>query len=158
MPDSPPSVFLYNSACLPVLLLYNNQPPINAATCTNIYFIARSNCNLHYGRISYVINTSSVNAHGIYNVSCFTDTFLIPQHHPGQYMIYLPTQQRLQEQVYFLDMPVLLEVLMLQVFKLVPRNISQLRPAKCVFYQRYYLQLTLWTNLVCGQYYWCECI
>lgn len=50
---------------------------IATATCTNIYFIAGSNCNLHYGKMSYVLNNSGVNAYSIYNVSCFTDSYLI---------------------------------------------------------------------------------
>jgi hypothetical protein len=46
------------------------------ATCTNIYFVAGSSCNLHYGQMSYVPNNSGVNAYSIYNVSCFTDSYL----------------------------------------------------------------------------------
>ena len=50
---------------------------IATATCTNIYFSANSNCNLHYGKMSYVLNTSGVNAFGIYNVSCFAEAYPI---------------------------------------------------------------------------------
>lgn len=45
---------------------------IATSTCTNIYFVAGANCNLHYGPTSYVLNTNGVNAYSLYDVSCFT--------------------------------------------------------------------------------------
>ena len=49
---------------------------IATATCTNVYFVVGKSCNLHYGKLSYVINNSGVNAYEIYDVACFTDAFL----------------------------------------------------------------------------------
>ncbi|PVH71238.1 hypothetical protein DL98DRAFT_660757 [Cadophora sp. DSE1049] len=44
---------------------------IATATCTNVFFIAGSACNLHYGVNSYVVNNSGVNAYSMYDTSCF---------------------------------------------------------------------------------------
>ncbi|KAH7397939.1 hypothetical protein BKA64DRAFT_708613 [Cadophora sp. MPI-SDFR-AT-0126] len=44
---------------------------MTTATCTNVFFIAGSACNLHYGVNSYVVNNSGVNAYSMYDTSCF---------------------------------------------------------------------------------------
>lgn len=41
-------------------------------SCTNLYFNVGVNCNLHYGPISYVVNTNGVNSYSLYAVACFT--------------------------------------------------------------------------------------
>jgi hypothetical protein len=45
---------------------------VATSTCTNFYFNAGVNCNLHYGATSYVLNTNGVNAYSLYDVSCFS--------------------------------------------------------------------------------------
>ena len=47
------------------------------STCTNFYFIAGSNCNLHYGANSYVLNNGGVNAFTLYDISCFTTCAIV---------------------------------------------------------------------------------
>ena len=44
---------------------------IATATCTNFYFNVGVNCNLHYGPVSYVLNTNGVNSYSLYEISCF---------------------------------------------------------------------------------------
>jgi hypothetical protein len=41
---------------------------------TNIYFVTRTNCNLHYGLALYMLNTNGVNTFSLYDISCFTST------------------------------------------------------------------------------------
>ena len=43
----------------------------STSTCTNFYFVNGTSCNLHYGKISYVINNTGVNAYNFYNLACF---------------------------------------------------------------------------------------
>ncbi|KAH7364617.1 hypothetical protein BKA65DRAFT_573061 [Rhexocercosporidium sp. MPI-PUGE-AT-0058] len=45
---------------------------MQTATCTNVLFIQGKACNLKFGALAYVPNTSGVNAYGLYDVSCFT--------------------------------------------------------------------------------------
>ncbi|KAI9050624.1 hypothetical protein LZ554_005783 [Drepanopeziza brunnea f. sp. 'monogermtubi'] len=44
---------------------------IATSTCTNVYFVQGSTCNLKYGPVSYVVNTSGVNAYSLYTTDCF---------------------------------------------------------------------------------------
>jgi hypothetical protein len=44
----------------------------STSTCTNVYFVNGTTCNLHYGPTSYVVNTSGMNAYSLYDLTCFS--------------------------------------------------------------------------------------
>ena len=44
----------------------------STSTCTNVYFVNGTTCNLHYGATSFVENTSGINAFSLYDLTCFS--------------------------------------------------------------------------------------